>query len=129
MSELPKTDLIQDIINPSSKQGESQSSPVVQLSSDRSGLKLSFFTNRAYAIDVVDLNAVSSNMDLESGVQFYSGNFVGPTSSRKKIHGGSGELGKGDGYKAGGECLKLQFKFYLSIPFLPQRPHFSNFTK
>ena len=40
---------------------------------------------------------------VESGVQFYSGNFVIPNSSRKKIHGGSGEVGKGDGYKAGGE--------------------------
>ena len=37
----------------------------------------------------------------ESGVQFYSGGFIVPQSARKKIHGGSGEVEKGDGYLAG----------------------------
>lgn len=44
---------------------------------------------------------------LESGVMFYSGNFISADSARKKIHGGSGEVGKGDGYKPGGQWSSL----------------------
>ena len=37
----------------------------------------------------------------ESGVQFYSANFVTKDSARKKIHGGNGTIGVGDGYGPG----------------------------
>ena len=40
---------------------------------------------------------------LESGAQFYSGIFINTNSARKKIHGGGGEVEKGDGYNVGGE--------------------------
>ncbi|KAL5504356.1 hypothetical protein ACEPAH_8430 [Sanghuangporus vaninii] len=96
LSEFPKTDLVQDIIHPK----PTESSPVVELSSDKSGLKLSFFTN-------------------QSGVQFYSGNFLGPDSSRKKIHGGSGEVGKGDGYNAGAAAF-LEFHEPLAAWLHPE---------
>ncbi|KAI5119636.1 hypothetical protein M0805_008998 [Coniferiporia weirii] len=96
LSELSKTDLIQDIVYPK-KTGET---PLVELSSDKSGLDLSFFTN-------------------QSGVQFYSGNFISPDSSRKKIHGGSGSTGKGDGYR-GGAAAFLEFHEPLAAWLNPE---------
>ena len=42
-----------------------------------------------------------ADITTESGVQFYSGGFIVPQSARKLIHGGSGEVEKGDGYMAG----------------------------
>ncbi|KAH8112722.1 galactose mutarotase-like protein [Phellopilus nigrolimitatus] len=84
LSDLSKTDLIQDIVHP-----KETKDALVELASDKSGLKLSFFSN-------------------QSGVQFYSGGFIQPESARKKIHGGSGELKKGDGYKAGAAAF-LEF--------------------
>lgn len=42
-SELPKIDLIQDIIRP---KDQKKKEPVVELSSDKSGLTLAFSTNR-----------------------------------------------------------------------------------
>ncbi|PCH39334.1 galactose mutarotase-like protein [Wolfiporia cocos MD-104 SS10] len=62
--------------------------PVVELAGAKSGLRVDFTTN-------------------QSGVQFYSNNFVDPKkTARKKIHGGSGE--KGDGYEAGSAAF-LEF--------------------
>ena len=49
---------------------------------------------------------------------FYSGNFISADSARKKIHGGSGEVGKGDGYKPGGQWSSLHH----------QQSHFPCFT-
>ncbi|EIM91577.1 galactose mutarotase-like protein [Stereum hirsutum FP-91666 SS1] len=69
--------------------GEHHGSPVVELASEKSGLKLSFDTN-------------------QSGVQFYSYNFSTGDGARKKIHGGSGKAGPGEGYPAGGAAF-LEF--------------------
>ena len=117
LSEFPKVDLIQDIVNPRTSQP--QSPPLVELASEKSGLKLSFSSNRTLlssdrlsiterkltATDCLILFANLSSlrgcidgMHPESGVQFYTANFVSPESSRKKIHGGSGQVGNGDGY-------------------------------
>ncbi|EIN10115.1 galactose mutarotase-like protein [Punctularia strigosozonata HHB-11173 SS5] len=63
--------------------------PVVELSSDKSGLKLSFFTN-------------------QSGVQFYTANSYDRSNARKKIHGGTGKFGTGEGYGVGGAAF-LEF--------------------
>lgn len=52
---------------------------------------------------IIIKNALHDPITPESGVQFYTGNFVGPDSGRKKIHGGSGDTGKGDGYGPGCE--------------------------
>lgn len=79
-----KTNALEDIVLPRQKPES-----LVELSSDKSGLKLSFSSN-------------------QSGVQFYSGNFISTESARKKIHGGSGEVGKGDGYKPGAAAF-LEF--------------------
>ncbi|EJD07057.1 galactose mutarotase-like protein [Fomitiporia mediterranea MF3/22] len=101
LSEFPKMDLIQDVIHPRQADPSSPSSPpVVELSSDKSGLNLSFFTN-------------------QSGVQFYSGNLILPDSSRKRIHGGSGQLGKGDGYKPGAAAF-LEFHEPLAAWLHPE---------
>ena len=46
----------------------------------------------------------------ESGVQFYSGNFVSKDGARKKIHGGTGQIAQNDGYGPGS-----QYQIFLSI--------------
>ncbi|KAI0790063.1 galactose mutarotase-like domain-containing protein [Abortiporus biennis] len=67
-----------------------QKDPVVELESDKSGLKITFDTN-------------------QSGVQFYSNNLTNPTKgARKKIHGGSGVSGAGDSYGVGSAAF-LEF--------------------
>jgi len=52
---------------------------VVELASNKSGVRLVFGTN-------------------QSGVQFYSNNFANGDGARKRIHGGSGAFGPGEGY-------------------------------
>ncbi|KAI0073160.1 galactose mutarotase-like protein [Panus rudis PR-1116 ss-1] len=91
-SELtPSTNLLKDVVGSgddlSSESGKSAESgkggAVVELESAKSGLRLSFDTN-------------------QSGVQFYTNNLTDPSKgARKKIHGGSGVSGAGDGYGKG----------------------------
>ncbi|GBE88173.1 galactose mutarotase-like protein [Sparassis latifolia] len=72
---------------------------VVELESDRSGLRLAFDTN-------------------QSGVQFYTNNGSDPSkTARKKIHGGSGS--KGDGYDAGSAAF-LEFHEPLAAWLHPE---------
>lgn len=47
-------------------------------------------------------------MITESGVQFYTNNFGPKTNARKKIHGGSGVDGEGQGYGQYGSAF-LEF--------------------
>jgi len=85
----PEFDLIKDLLAPSTK-GVNTADPIVELSSDKSGLKLAFDSN-------------------QSGVMFYSNGLADPTkSARKKIHGGSGIQDHGDGY-APGTAAFLEF--------------------
>jgi len=82
----PGTNLLAEIFaaEPGTKE------PLVELQSEKSGLKLDFDTN-------------------QSGVQFYSNNLTNPTKgARKKIHGGSGVSGAGDAYGAGSAAF-LEF--------------------
>jgi len=77
-------DLLKDILTSEDKE------PVVELESEKSGLKLTFDTN-------------------QSGVQFYSNNLTSPSKgARKKIHGGSGISGAGDSYGVGSAAF-LEF--------------------
>ncbi|KAJ7067434.1 galactose mutarotase-like domain-containing protein [Mycena amicta] len=70
--------------------GDGRLPPVVELSSAKSGLKVVFDSNQA-------------------GVMFYSFAWTdGSKGARKKIHGGSGERGKGDSYSAGSAAF-LEF--------------------
>ncbi|KAI0044026.1 galactose mutarotase-like protein [Auriscalpium vulgare] len=62
---------------------------VVDLSSEKSGLRLVFNTN-------------------QSGVQFYTNNLSKKTAPRKKIHGGTGVEGEGQGYGQYGSAF-LEF--------------------
>ncbi|KAJ4477510.1 galactose mutarotase-like domain-containing protein [Lentinula aciculospora] len=82
----PKLDLLKDVLTPSGAEGAARgnrSDPVVELSSDKSGLKLVFETN-------------------QDGTMFYSNAWADPVKgARKKIHGGSGIKDKGDGYVPG----------------------------
>ncbi|PSR73726.1 hypothetical protein PHLCEN_2v10445 [Hermanssonia centrifuga] len=71
--------VLKEILKPREQTAE----PLVSLESEKSGLKLVFDTN-------------------QSGVQFYSNNLTSPEkNARKKIHGGSGVFGAGDGYGVG----------------------------
>ncbi|KAJ3997065.1 galactose mutarotase-like domain-containing protein [Lentinula boryana] len=82
----PKLDLLKDVLIPSGTEGATRGDrpePVVELSSDKSGLKLVFETN-------------------QDGVMFYSNAWADPSKgARKKIHGGSGIKDHGDGYVPG----------------------------
>jgi len=78
VKDFSKLDLINQILDLHKK----KAAPLVDLSSERSGLRLSFYSN-------------------QSGCQFYSGIAVTPDSSRKEIHGGEGILGTGNGYQPG----------------------------
>ncbi|KAF9001493.1 galactose mutarotase-like domain-containing protein [Cyathus striatus] len=83
----PNFDYLKDLLTPSTvqeKQGRgSRAAPVVELASEKSGLKLVFDTN-------------------QRGVMFYSNSLASPLNgARKKIHGGSGISGNGDAYGPG----------------------------
>ncbi|KIM80392.1 hypothetical protein PILCRDRAFT_822524 [Piloderma croceum F 1598] len=96
LSDITKTsvDLLEPILSSS---GETES--VVELSSDESGLRLTFSTN-------------------QTGVQFYSNNYASPGGgTRKKIHGGSGNVG--DGYGPGSAAF-LEFHEPLAAFLFPQ---------
>ncbi|KAI0260464.1 galactose mutarotase-like domain-containing protein [Gloeopeniophorella convolvens] len=69
----PELDLVSAVLAPRTREG------VAELASVKSGLKLVFDTN-------------------QSGVQFYTYNFASDEAPRKKIHGGSGLKGPGEGY-------------------------------
>ncbi|KAH9916188.1 galactose mutarotase-like protein [Amylocystis lapponica] len=78
---------------------DEQREAVVELASERSGLRLTFDTN-------------------QSGVQFYTNNFSTPEkTARKKIHGGSGA--QGDGYDAGSAAF-LEFHEPLAAWLHPE---------
>ncbi|KAG5652985.1 hypothetical protein H0H81_002810 [Sphagnurus paluster] len=83
-----KLDLIKDVLQPcNDAEGNpnrgNRPEPVVEISSDKSGIKLLFDTN-------------------QSGVMFYANGLANPSSgARKKIHGGSGISGHGDSYTPG----------------------------
>jgi len=97
-------DLIQEVVNPSNTTATS----VVELTSEKSGLKLTFESN-------------------QSGVQFYSGNFVGKEGARKKIHGGTGKINSDDGY--GGGCAAfLEFHEPLAAWLHPETTPSANDT-
>jgi len=82
----PELDLIKDIIRPSGQESEGpgiRANPVVELTSEKSGLTLTFDSN-------------------QRGVMFYSNGLASPAKgARKKIHGGSGIMGQGDAYGPG----------------------------
>ncbi|KAJ3793774.1 galactose mutarotase-like domain-containing protein [Lentinula aff. detonsa] len=82
----PKLDILKDVLIPSGTEDATRGDrpePVVELSSDKSGLKLVFETN-------------------QDGVMFYSNAWADPSKgARKKIHGGSGIKDHGDGYVPG----------------------------
>ncbi|KAF9260134.1 galactose mutarotase-like protein [Marasmius fiardii PR-910] len=93
LSSLKDLDLLSDVLKPSNGPNASRGSrpdPVVELASERSGIKLVFDTN-------------------QPGVMFYSNALADPAKgARKKIHGGSGILDKGDGYPKWGAAF-LEF--------------------
>ncbi|TDL25724.1 galactose mutarotase-like protein [Rickenella mellea] len=76
LESLPSLNLLQSIVDPNTP---GTGTPVVKLESPKSGLKLAFESN-------------------QSGVQFYTANFVSKDTARKKIHGGTGKKRTGDGY-------------------------------
>ncbi|GLB40742.1 putative galactose mutarotase-like protein [Lyophyllum shimeji] len=84
----PKLNLIKDVLQPANDDRGSPTrgnrpAPVVELSSDKSGIKLVFDTN-------------------QRGVMFYANGLAKPEfGARKKIHGGSGISGHGDSYGPG----------------------------
>ncbi|KAF8055540.1 galactose mutarotase-like domain-containing protein [Lyophyllum atratum] len=84
----PELDLIKDVLQPSNDdQGNptrgNRPAPVVELTSDKSGIKLVFDTN-------------------QRGVMFYANGLANQGSgARKKIHGGSGIRGNGGSYGPG----------------------------
>ncbi|KAK7006229.1 galactose mutarotase-like protein [Favolaschia claudopus] len=86
LSSFNEIDLVQDVLRPTNGPNASRgnrSAPVVELASEKSGLQLLFDTN-------------------QGGVMFYSFAWTQPDKgARKKIHGGSGEQGKGDSYGPG----------------------------
>jgi aldose 1-epimerase len=85
-------DLLKDILQPTNAPREvdgPRADPVVELACQDSGLKVIFDTN-------------------QSGVMFYSNNFADKNAPRKKIHGGSGVKGAGDGYQPGSAAF-LEF--------------------
>ncbi|KAH7926069.1 galactose mutarotase-like protein [Leucogyrophana mollusca] len=77
--------------------GERHREPVVQLSSEKSGLAVEFDTNQA-------------------GLMFYTNNHANTKGYRKKIHGGSGV--KGDGYIPGSAAF-IEFHEPLSAFLYP----------
>ncbi|KAG8905183.1 hypothetical protein FRB99_000548, partial [Tulasnella sp. 403] len=77
LSSLATLDIVNQLISASGD--DSQATPVT-LSSEKSGIRLTFETN-------------------QPGVQFYSGNFLNGAVPRKRIHGGSNGL-VDDGYTA-----------------------------
>ncbi|KAH8092568.1 galactose mutarotase-like protein [Cristinia sonorae] len=82
----PTSDLLKEIITSEA----SSKDPLVQLASEKSGLRVSFDSN-------------------QSGVQFYSNNLTNEKNgARKKIHGGSGVSGAGDSYGVGSAAF-LEF--------------------
>ncbi|TCD61099.1 hypothetical protein EIP91_009036 [Steccherinum ochraceum] len=97
----PDVDLVNDIITSEA----SATSPLVELASAKSGLRISFDSN-------------------QSGVQFYSNNFASESKgARKKIHGGSGISGAGDGYGVGSAAF-LEFHEPLAAWLHPAtKPH------
>ncbi|KAJ8516792.1 hypothetical protein ONZ45_g5931 [Pleurotus djamor] len=98
-------DLLKDVLKPTHDPATSKTptrgDTVVELASDKSGLKLVFDTN-------------------QSGVMFYSNNLANPaTGVRKKIHGGSGKPDAGDGYGPGTAAF-LEFHDPLTAFFDPK---------
>lgn len=83
-----ETDFVTDLLKPVSEdtvtsRGGNRAQPTVELTSDKSGLKLIFDSN-------------------QRGVMFYSNNLsTAAKGARKKIHGGSGVSGNGDAYSPG----------------------------
>ncbi|KAF9058964.1 galactose mutarotase-like protein [Rhodocollybia butyracea] len=81
----PQLDMLKYILAPSGSQVSkgARPEPVIELASDKSGLKLLFETN-------------------QDGTMFYSNAWSDPAKgARKKIHGGSGIKDHGDGYIPG----------------------------
>ncbi|KAF7305877.1 hypothetical protein HMN09_00741900 [Mycena chlorophos] len=86
LTALEELDLLGEVLKSEGKRLE----PVVELSSAKSGLKLLFDSN-------------------QGGAMFYTNAWTDPSrGARKKIHGGSGERGKGDSYAAGSAAF-LEF--------------------
>ncbi|KAE9399481.1 galactose mutarotase-like protein [Gymnopus androsaceus JB14] len=86
----PTFDLLKDVLTPSGAKVD-RPEPVVEFSSDKSGLKLLFDTN-------------------QDGTMFYSNAWADPAKgARKKIHGGSGIKDHGDGYVPGSAAF---FEFH-----------------
>ncbi|KAJ7683639.1 galactose mutarotase-like domain-containing protein [Mycena rosella] len=93
LASFAEVDLLKDVLRPSNGPAATKgdrSSPVAELVSGKSGLKLVFDTN-------------------QGGVMFYSYSGANPlTGARKKIHGGSGIKDKGDSYVPGSAAF-LEF--------------------
>jgi len=86
LSGLVSQDLIRDLVYPSDVDTQETIKPVATLSSSQSGLTLDFHTN-------------------QPGVQFYTGNFLDGSGTRKPIHGGGVDA---KGYEAGSAAF-LEF--------------------
>lgn len=97
LASLDTLDVLPQILAPYSL--SSTATPLVTLSAPRSGITAHFESN-------------------QPGVQFYSGNFMDGKGSRKRIHGGTGELDTGDGYPAGSAAF-LEFHELLAAWLYP----------
>ena len=119
-SESP-LDLLNPILSPSN-----ETDSVLELSSEKSGLRLTFSTNRTSSFRSASWTTHLGG--LESGVQFYTNNYASAANgARKKIHGGSGKVG--DGYSPSCEYFLWLFTFELSVRVIDTRlqpPHSSN---
>lgn len=103
LDSLPTLNLLKDLVDPSTS---AKAAPLIELSSAKSGLRLTFDSNRACLLPHTPLFLRVIYIVIivtESGVQFYTANFVGKDGARKKIHGGTGKVGQGDGYGPGSE--------------------------
>jgi len=94
LSKLETLDVLAALCTPVDLNSSDGTKPLVELTSDKSGLRLLFESN-------------------QPGVQFYSGNFLNGSGSRKRIHGGTGVLEGSDGYTAGSAAF-LEFHELLA---------------
>ncbi|EPQ52513.1 galactose mutarotase-like protein [Gloeophyllum trabeum ATCC 11539] len=92
----PQLNLVKEVLE-TKLEGEERK---VELASEKSGVKIVFGSN-------------------QSGVQFYTNNFASTTSARKKIHGGSGADGEGQGYGVGSAAF-LEFHAPLAAWLHPE---------
>lgn len=91
LSKLQSLDLFEQVLAAPAK-----TDPLVQISSERSGLGLVFDSNRKTFCYPGNKDKENQIFSIEPGVQFYSAKFFDGKGTRKSIHGWSGQ--DGDGY-------------------------------